>query len=193
MVSISGTFEILFTLGPLEYVYTLPWHLVTTCVVPQVQGSISGHLLPKCVIEPLLEWCFWFCGGGSEVVAMFHHLLRMLSGEGERAMALESEDNTFWSPLCSPQDHLTYLNLNFLTFRGRSVTLFLHSTVVGHCGGLGVWKHLGDVRPCCCYCPSDDDDSAAPRQTSSPWELLRLCFAALSSYLFFLLWVICMS
>ena len=69
---------------------------------------------------------------------MFHHLLRMLSGEGERAMALESEDNTFWSPLCSPQDHLTYLNLNFLTFRGRSVTLFLHSTVVGHCGGLGV-------------------------------------------------------
>ena len=40
---------------------------------------------------------------------MFHHLLRMLSGEGGIAVVLESGDNAFQSQLCSPQQSLAHL------------------------------------------------------------------------------------
>lgn len=163
-------------------------------MVPQIQdrGTLSGHVLTKCVIEPLLEWCSWF----------WREALRLLSCSitswgcclgREKEQWPWNQKTTLSSPHSGLTGHLPYLRLTFVTFRGRSVTPFLHSTVVGHCRSLGMWKHLGDVSPCHCHCLMRKTWLHWHRSSSGPPEFLGLCFTALSSYLLFLLWIICIS
>lgn len=80
---------------------------------------------------------------------MFCYLLRMLSGEGEVAMVLESEGDAFQSQLCSPQQSVDLPKPQFLTFQRRSVTLFIPSIVVGQEAGCG--QALWDVSPFDCH------------------------------------------
>lgn len=72
---------------------------------------------------------------------MLHHLLKMLFGEGERAMVLECMDNTLQSQLCSPQQSFDLPKPQFSNLRWRLVTLFTPS-ILGALQETGYMKAL---------------------------------------------------